>query len=45
MPEASNSNSHGYVHGWNVCTKYNAGGVEERLIYSTPSRVETRIPF
>lgn len=29
MPEASNSNSHGHVHGTNDVYYYNAGGVEE----------------
>jgi hypothetical protein len=29
MPEASNSNSHGYIHGDMAERKYNAGGVED----------------
>jgi len=45
MPEASNPNSHGYIHGKGAAHFYNAGGVEESHINKYSSLNPTLCSF
>jgi len=45
MPEASNSNVHGHIHGWWNVNFCNTGVVEERQIYSTSYPVNSACAF